>query len=377
MKSFAKLTICLIATLWVGLASAQTTSPNAYVYVISNPSTNTYELRGYKADATGALTPLSATPLWRTTTRRLLALAHTAHWLFVSDQANIYSFSISSNGGLKFTSSVNAAKYYGFFGETGVNLALDHTGATLYALAIDGSGDNEFQFFNKNSTTGALSFIGSSGSSAVYSGLIFTGTNQFAYGLLCFLTDPVSYGFKRGADGSLTRFNPVVPFPTNPDGRFCPVSTAANPTNNLAVAMYLDSTTQRTGPVPPGWLAVYSVDASGNLTTKSTATNMPRAGVGGVSAMVASAPGNLLAVAGEGGLQIFHFNGSNPITPYTGLLATHSIQQILWDTHDHLYGISPSSGRLYAFKITTTGHKQAAGSPYSVPNPVAITVLSK
>ena len=56
MKSFAKLTICLIATLWVGLASAQTTSPNAYVYVISNPSTNTYELRGYKADATGALT---------------------------------------------------------------------------------------------------------------------------------------------------------------------------------------------------------------------------------------------------------------------------------------------------------------------------------
>jgi hypothetical protein len=141
--------------------------------------------------------------------------------------------------------------------------------------------------------------------------------------------------------------------------------------------MYLDSTTQRTGPVPPARLAVYSVDASGNLTTKSTATNMPRAGVGGVSAMAASAPGNLLAVAGEGGLQIFHFNGSNPITPYTGLLATHSIQQILWDTHDHLYGISPSSGRLYAFKITTTGHKQAAGSPYSVPNPVATTVLSK
>ena len=98
--------------------------------------------------------------------------------------------------------------------------------------------------------------------------------------------------------------------------------------------------------------------------------------VGGVFRLMGSPAGNLLAVAGEGGLQILHFNGSNPITLYTGLLATHSIQQILWDSHDHLYGIS-SSGRLYAFKITATGHKQAAGSPYAVTNPLAITVLSK
>jgi hypothetical protein len=92
--------------------------------------------------------------------------------------------------------------------------------------------------------------------------------------------------------------------------------------------------------------------------------------------MVASPKGNLLALAGTGGLQVFHFNGGNPITPYAGLLATHGIEQIRWDTHDHLYGISMSCGRLYAFKITPTGHKQAAGSPYSV-KPLAITVLSK
>ena len=39
-------------------------------------------------------------------------------------------------------------------------------------------------------------------------------------------------------------------------------------------------------------------------------------------------------------------------------------------------GVDMSCGRLYAFKITPTGHKQAAGSPYSV-KPLAITVLSK
>jgi hypothetical protein len=33
-----------------------------------------------------------------------------------------------------------------------------------------------------------------------------------------------------------------------------------------------------------------------------------------------SPSGKLLAVAGTTGLQVFHFNGSNPIKPYTGLL---------------------------------------------------------
>ena len=138
--------------------------------------------------------------------------------------------------------------------------------------------------------------------------------------------------------------------------------------------MYLDTATHPPG--PPAWLGVCTVDSSGNLTTKSTSTNMPTAAVGTVHGMVASPTGNLLAIGGSNGLQIFHFNGSNPITPYTGLLATHELNQILWDSHDHLYGIS-SAGRLYAFKITATGHKQAAGSPYSITNPIAITVLSK
>src|ERR1051325_10444907 len=211
MKQPGKLAAYLIAILWISpvftqIASAQTTSPSAYVYVISKSGTTTYEIDGYSADSNGALTRLAGSPFLKTS-KRLIKMAHTSHWLFVSDGKNIHSFSIASSGALKYVSSVDASKYYAFFGETGDNLVLDHTGSTLYSLAIDGSGDNEFQFFNKNSSTGALSFIGSSGSTAVYSDLEFTGTNQFAYGLLCFLTDPVSYGFKRGADGSLTRFN--------------------------------------------------------------------------------------------------------------------------------------------------------------------------
>ena len=386
MKSSVKLAACLIATLCGCMTSAQVAyaqggavsqpsiSPAAYVYVISNPSGNSYEVDGYSADSTGALTRLAGSPFWKTT-NTLLAMAHTAHWLFVSDEAHIYSFSIASNGALKQVSSVNAAQYYGFPGFTGGDLVFDHTGSTLYALAFDGTGDNEFQFFNKNSTTGALSFIGSTGTDISYGELVFTGNNQFAYGFGCFQAESHFYGFKREMDGTLTRLNATDPIPTYPNGDFCQAASAPNPANNLAVAMYLETRTQP--PSPPAWLAVYAADSSGNLTTKSTSTNMPTAAVGSVNNMLASPKGNLLAIGGSSGLQVFHFNGSNPITPYTGLLATHEIRQILWDTHDHLYGISQSSGRLYAFKITTTGHKQAAGSPYSITNPRVITVLSK
>jgi hypothetical protein len=122
---------------------------------------------------------------------------------------------------------------------------------------------------------------------------------------------------------------------------------------------------------------VYTADSSGNLTTKGTSQNMPTASVGWLNDMKTSPAGNLLALGGTSGLQVFHFNGSNPITPYTGLLATHELSHLAWDNHNHLYGISQPSGRLYAFRVTTTGYKKASGSPYSISTPQAITVLSK
>jgi hypothetical protein len=52
-------------------------------------------------------------------------------------------------------------------------------------------------------------------------------------------------------------------------------------------------------------------------------------------------------------LQVFYFNGSNPITSYTGLMAAHTIYDLSWDTHNHLYAIG--SGKVNAFRVTTTG----------------------
>jgi hypothetical protein len=122
-------------------------------------------------------------------------------------------------------------------------------------------------------------------------------------------------------------------------------------------------------------LAVYTSDGSGNLTTTSTASNMPKTSVTSVTDTWMSPSGKLLAVAGTGGLQVFHFNGGSPITPYTGLLTKDEIDQMFWDNNNHLYALSLSAGKLFVFTLTPTSHSQAPGSPYTITNPWNIIVL--
>jgi hypothetical protein len=67
---------------------------------------------------------------------------------------------------------------------------------------------------------------------------------------------------------------------------------------------------------------------------------MPKVAVGTVNDYWMSPNGKYLAVGGSGGLQIFHFNGANPITKFTGLLTSNQIIQMFWDNANHLYAIS-------------------------------------
>ncbi|MGA7219632.1 MAG: hypothetical protein WBX38_15035 [Candidatus Sulfotelmatobacter sp.] len=102
---------------------------------------------------------------------------------------------------------------------------------------------------------------------------------------------------------------------------------------------------------------------------------MPQVEVGSVNEISISPSGELLAVAGSAGLQVFHFNGAGPVTRYTGLLTTNAVTQVAWDNSNHLYAISPSSGALYVFEVTPERFEQAAGSPYAVTNALDLAVL--
>jgi hypothetical protein len=76
-------------------------------------------------------------------------------------------------------------------------------------------------------------------------------------------------------------------------------------------------------------------------------------------------------------LQVFRFNGANPITKLTGLIATTAVQQVYWDNVDHLYAVNGRSGKLYVFTVTSKGAIQAPGSPHSVGGATSLIVLPK
>jgi 6-phosphogluconolactonase (cycloisomerase 2 family) len=116
------------------------------------------------------------------------------------------------------------------------------------------------------------------------------------------------------------------------------------------------------------------VDASGNLNTTDTYADMPATSIVTVYDMKMAPSGKLLAVAGQEGLQVFHFNGASPITKYTGLLTSDPINQMFWDNDNHLYAISQTSGKLFVFTITPSSHEEAPGSPHAIDSPDNIIV---
>jgi hypothetical protein len=149
-----------------------------------------------------------------------------------------------------------------------------------------------------------------------------------------------------------------------PGDFFCPDSTAAaDPTDHVAFSF-------REYYAAPGeaeQLATYTVDSEGNLTTTSTYLNMPSVAVGTVENINMSPSGKLLAVGGDYGLQVFHFNGASPITKFTGVLKADYFNKFYWDNDNHLYAINQNTGNLHVYTITPTSAVEAPGSPHTIP----------
>ena len=362
------------------LASAQVTSsptevssqeassaPVAYVYVSISVSNVKDEVVGYQAAANGALTLIPGTPF----PYNVSSLALNGAWLFgVETSQNIDSFSIAPNGALTFkdqyTTTLTGGSLYDLF--------LDHTGSSLYAIYY--TTNNDYLSQSIDQSTGQLSFLNDLAGGPDHNvPLSFIGNNQFAYASSCYHFGPEIFGVQRASDGTLSLLSLNPPFPAEKSGGFyCPWAAAADPTNHLAVA--LTPYTSNWGGDGPTQLAVYTADSSGNLTTTSTYQNMPAVLTQGAQAYWMSPSGKYLAVGGAG-LQVFHFNGANPITHFTGLLTTDTIDKVYWDKANHLYAISHDAGKLYVFSVTATGVTQAPGSPHTIKTPQSLIVLPK
>jgi hypothetical protein len=134
---------------------------------------------------------------------------------------------------------------------------------------------------------------------------------------------------------------------------------------------------------PPGCsnlspqIGSFTADANGNLTTTNTSATMPSTALTSVYDLKLSPVGNLLAVGGVGGLQIFRFNGAEPATSYTPVLTTDTINQMFWDNANHLYAISQAANKLHVFTVTGGTYEQAPGSPYTINDPQYLAVQAR
>ena len=125
----------------------------------------------------------------------------------------------------------------------------------------------------------------------------------------------------------------------------------------------------------PLQLASYTINpTSGAISSSNTYSNMPivqvaNSGEGDYPAdrpiaMAMSPAGNILAVAGQPGLQLFHFNGAAPPTAFGGLLdndVDSDFVQVAWDTKDHLYALNLSPGQLIVYTVTPTSSVELRG----------------
>ncbi|MGH9501194.1 MAG: hypothetical protein ACRD3L_18795 [Terriglobales bacterium] len=350
-------------------------TPVAYVYVSSSPGNGEPNvIFGYSASANGALTPISGSPF----AENADSMAVNGKYLMAVNNSAppiIDTLQIGPDGALSYVTSTPCSQpdhtCLGMF-----NLFFDHTGSDLYEMDEDDDTNDTTASFAVDNSSGALNYLGDTVTGAFpgdYAGTFFIGDNVYAYSVdqsACMY--PGFYGFQRENSGLLSLINMQFDVPKPPPGVrvYYPDLTVADPNNNLA---FLEQPANPPGCAPgPLQIAVYTADANGNIHTKNTYKNMPATMIKSPYDMKMSPSGQLLVVAGHEGLQVFHFNGANPVTHYTGLLTKDPIYQMFWDNANHLYAISGS--KLYVGTITPTKLAMAPGSPYSITNPRTVIV---
>lgn len=363
--------------------STTTATPVAWVYVSYAPdlkSSNAHKVAGWKAWADGALTPMTGSPF----NENVGGMAVNGSYLMAVSNStpDINTYALESGGVLKYVTAINYGKYNNSSSECGAanQLFFDHTGSSLYVQEFDASSacsNDGIASFSLNKTTGRLTYLGLANVGAfpgTNSAAYFLGNNVYAYNAL---NSGCMYyqinGFKRASSGLLSDVPNVEknsPTPSSSFGGYVPNMAVADPTNHVAVHMSPAS--------PPGCvnlppqLATFTADSSGYLTTTNTYSNMPVTLINSPYDMKMSPSGKLLAVGGQQGLQIFHFNGASPITHYTNLIVKTPIRQMFWDNDNHLYAIG--SAGLSVFTVTPAGWSQATGSPHAIANPAAVIV---
>jgi hypothetical protein len=351
----------------------------AQVY-LSTPSA----IYAFNAASDGRLTKVPGSPFSGGKNAALSSMVVNGKYLFIvngdgspnSVSSNIDTWLMAPDGALKKRGTTNISSRVGNFVNID-SIVLDHSGQTLYVGVLG----NAFLYlsFNIEKESGELNYTGEIGGYPFVPPLSFSGNNLYGYAAICGDLGLSLLGYNRLEDGVLIGGTLDASFPlTSPSDGFCPFETAAaDPYGHVAFSFQALKQPGFYAPDGAAQLAAYATDSEGHLTTTSTYLNMPRVEVGYINNMNMSPSGKLLAVGGDLGLQVFHFNGASPITRFTGLInqkagADGGVFEFYWDNKDHLYAVFPDN-HLRVYTITPTSIVEAPGSPTPLPNDPGFT----
>ena len=268
--------LVLVSTAGAFAPQAKAQSTSAFVYVqVQGPAGAVY---GYSASPTGQLTAIPGSPFKPGTQ----IVGSNKSQFFTLGKTTIHSYEVGSNGAIG--SQLTDIGYLNFAGSScgggtnGLsNAVLDHTGQYLYVLLQNG-GDGScaaYQTYN----VGSFTFQGdtekslAAGESDSVGLPSILGNESFGYAneWVGHYSDLV--GFKRDSSGTLQ----VMPFtetdPTLSGSNYLPANPDASPDGNYVVVQL--NPDNGGGDSNPPQLGSYTVDASGNLSTTNTSSNMP------------------------------------------------------------------------------------------------------
>ena len=373
-------------------ATTTATAPVAYVYVQTTQGVNVYN-----TNAAGALTLVKGSPFADTGQME----GSNGGYLISVGTDYLHSYAIGANGAVGGQASeINTQSYDGSqCGNTdGSGAIFDHTGryfyVQLYGASYNGGEDYTCAAWQtyKIESNGMFTFLGANeldlgfDSSSLDSTIpTFSSNDKFTYGLYYTAFAPVPAAFMLASNGvleansSFTEKDPAPdPSPAGSDNNYFPTIVAADPSGHLAALVLEPFATPYPGPAAQ--IASYTINSTGGIQSTNTFADMPTVEVSGPGnpsfTMNMSPAGNLLAVGGYPGLQIFHFNGAAPATTYSSLLLPKvDIDQLAWDSSNHLYALSYSSGELYVYTVTPTSISEVSGSPYKVQNAYGVRGL--
>jgi hypothetical protein len=338
----------------------------AYSY-IGTTGRSTAGIYGFSIAPDGTATPVPGSPAAGPSSYVVTNSA----FVFGSDTENIATYTRANDGSLQQSSSTYAVLSNASEPWAVQALSLDHSGQTLYAMENAGSDDLYYFFFSIGSN-GKITNIGKIGPNVDYvSPLMFSPDNNYAYGYGCFHVGWDITGFRRNNDGALAPLaynatNQGFPAYAGTGQYYCPLSEAISQTGYLVVA----DTELGTNTSGLGAYKINSADGSLSFVQSSTLATL----LSKVNGMNFDRNGQYLAVAGNGGIQMYQFTRAGTFTPIGGVQQPGpNYLAVQWDIDNHLYAIS-SSG-LSVFTNSQGTLTPASGSPHAAGTTATLAVL--